>query len=128
MLDEVDLVHVSPCDRVAYLFDRGAVLRGRPGLLPVADRGGRLVPVCCKGLLGDGTAGGERKRGTGLGRSLCRRAPERLGEPVAEIHVGEEVLAAGSEEAARAQPLLDALEGSIRVADLQELLRHARSP
>ena len=38
VLDEVDLVHVASCDRLANRLHRSSVLRRRPRLLPLANR------------------------------------------------------------------------------------------
>ena len=46
-------------------------------------------------------------------------AAQRRGEPVAEVEVGLELLAAGGEEAALAQVGLDPLEGAVRGAELE---------
>jgi hypothetical protein len=53
----------------------------------------------------------------GWGRRLC--AAERLGESVAEIEVGLQLLAAGDEEAVLAQIGLDQLERTFRRTQLE---------
>ena len=48
-------------------------------------------------------------------------SPDRRREAVAQVQVGDEVLAARREEAALAQPPLEPLEGALRLVDLDRV-------
>ena len=91
-------------------------------------RVGRIV-IIDNVLLGPDGTGGERQ-GARLRRRARVPAPERRGEPEAQVQVGDEILAAGREEAAFPQPPLEPLEGAIRLVDLDRVaaFRHLRPP
>ena len=68
-------------------------------------------------------ASGKRQGSGGGGAAI---SPQRLREPVPEVEVRDEALAAGLKEAAVAQPGLDALEGAGRLEELDVLRRRSR--
>ena len=67
----------------------------------------------------DGT-GGERQRAR-LWRSARVPAPDRRGKAVSEVQIGDEILTARREEAARSQPPLEQLEGALGLVDLDRV-------
>ena len=132
VLDEVDLVDVAARDRIADPLDRCGVIAGaqvcRQGPKERVAESSCIVAriVIIDNILPrpDGT-GCERQRAR-LRRSARVPAPDRRGEAVPEVQVGDEILAARREEAALAQPPLEQLEGALGLVDLDRVaaVRH----
>ena len=98
-----------------------------PRALPLADHERALVTLCHLAT-SERTARGERELRARLRGGVRCVASDRLRKPVAEVEVGDDVVRAVGEEAARRQPLLEPLERAVGVANLEELVRHARAP
>jgi hypothetical protein len=117
MLDKVDLIDVSPADRLAYSDNCGGVGSLGPGSLPGAERRClatlrtlvlQLSNVAIRDnvvVLSDDT-GKEGKRAR-LGRRRRVVPTDRLGEPIPEIELCDEPLPTGGEEPVPTQPLLE---------------------
>jgi hypothetical protein len=121
MLHEVHLVDVAARDRRAHLLDRGRVRVVVPAALPLAQQ----VTTCYKRCLGSrpDAAREERQRAL-LGRGGPGKAAKRVGEPVAEIEVGDDAVAAP--EALRLEELLERLERTIGGEELERQRRRPR--
>ena len=115
MLDEVDLVDVAARDRRAHGLDRGRVGLVGPAPLPLAEpeahrlawrgsRSGRMRQAR--------TGSGHGSGGVGNGR-----APQRRREPVAEVEIGDDVLA--PPEALAGEVVLERLERAGRFVQLE---------
>ena len=117
VLDEVDLVDVATRDRGAHLVDRGAVVVGRPRLLPLPDPERSSSDRLLTFVRGP-DAGRHDGQRAGLRRRRPRLPAERLREAVAEVDVGDETFAQ-----LVGQVLLERLECAGRLVEL----KHRRS-
>ena len=70
---------------------------------------------------------GDEGEGARLGRVGRPAAPDRRGEPVAEVQVRNQVLAAGGKEASSPQPSLELVQSTVGLVDL-ERRPHRRDP
>jgi hypothetical protein len=137
MLHEVDLVDVATRDRIANADDSGGVVTRSPGAPPRADGESRItichviacIVITDNILLRPDGTGSERQRAR-FRRGRRVQAPDRRGEPVPQIQIGDESLAPGREETARTQPFLEPLERAFRLVDLDRVAAadHGRAP
>ena len=142
MLDEVDLVDVAACDRLAYGLDRAGVLGRGPGALPGAEP--KLIRAAVPAAVTDTVtisvviidniarrpdgAGEERQR-AGLGWGRRAVASDRRREAIPEVEIGGETGPFRGEEAAVAQPRLQTLERAGGLVQLERLdAGHAATP
>ncbi len=126
MLDEIDLVDVASLDRGAHAVDRGGVLRRSPGRLPRPNHSlnrcpkrRSVVTMSNRIRLAPDGAGEQRQRGARLRRRRCVRPADRLRQAVTEVEIGDQLLGTAGEEALLGEPLVQAAERAVGLAQLE---------